>query len=153
MYSIDSPGPNPTWVLVFESFHVRARHYWTGSHTYSTSEISKGNMEISKGNIPLRYGNEYCSWPCYELHARLLLSKKSEMQCQVASYIARRPSHFGGLWRATSAMDWFVSFTLHESITCSYYWVIEKGFSKGEKGIFPYLQYSFPYLREPRLRK
>ncbi len=33
------------------------------------------------------------SWPCYELHARLLPSKKSEMRWQSADYIPRCPSH------------------------------------------------------------
>ncbi len=46
-----------------------------------------------------------------------------------------------------TAVDWFVSFTLHESIftlhesiTCSYNCVIEKGFSEEEKIDFPYLR-------------
>ncbi len=39
-----------------------------------------------------------------------------------------------------TAVDWLVSFTFHEPITCSYNCVIEKGFSEGEKGIFPYLR-------------
>ncbi len=72
----------------------------TGFHNYSTSEISKGNVLGYFRNLgSLRYGNEYCSWLCYELHAWLLPSKKSEMRLQAASYIARCPSHFGGLWR------------------------------------------------------
>ncbi len=63
-------------LIGFESLHVIARRDWTGPHTYSTSEISKGNVLGYYHNLcSLRYGNEYCSWPCYELHARLLPSK------------------------------------------------------------------------------
>ncbi len=36
-----------------------------------------------------------------------------------------------------TAVDWFISFTLHEPITCSHDCVIEKGFSEGEKRDFP----------------
>ncbi len=38
-----------------------------------------------------------------------------------------------------TAADWFISFTLHEPITCSYNCVIEKGFIEGEKRDFPIL--------------
>ncbi len=43
-----------------------------------------------------------------------------------------------------TAVDWFVSFTLHEPITCSYNCVIEKGFSEGEKKDFPILTVLVP---------
>ncbi len=70
------------------------------------------------------------SWPCYELHARLLPSNKSEMRWQAADYIARRPFHFGRLhshWLARV-------FILHRPITCSYKCMIEIGFSwRGKK--------------------
>ncbi len=65
----------------------------------------------------LRYWNEYFSWPCYELHARLIPSKKSEMRWQAASYIARCPSILAGciaIGSLATAVDLFVSFTLHE---------------------------------------
>ncbi len=57
--------------------------------------------------------------------------------------------------RSASPPPWIGSFffTLHGPITCIYNCVIEKGFSEGEKMNFPYLQYSFPYLREPELGK
>ncbi len=67
--------------------------------------------------------------------------KKSEMQWQAADYIARRPSHFGGciaIDSLSTAVHWFVSFTLHEPIACSYNCVIEKGFSWREKKYFSY---------------
>ncbi len=38
-----------------------------------------------------------------------------------------------------TTVDWFVSFTLHEPIKCSYKCVIEKGFSEEEKRGFPIL--------------
>ncbi len=38
-----------------------------------------------------------------------------------------------------TTVDWFVSFTLHEPIKCSYKCVIEKGFSEEEKRDFPIL--------------
>ncbi len=43
-----------------------------------------------------------------------------------------------------TAVVWFVSFTLHEPITCSYNCVIEKGFSEGEKRDFPILTVLVP---------
>ncbi len=44
-------------------------------------------------------------------------------------------------------MDWFVSFTLHEPITCSYNCVIEKGFSEGEKNDFPIITVRVKYRK------
>ncbi len=38
-----------------------------------------------------------------------------------------------------TTVDWFVSFTLHKPIKCSYKCVIEKGFSEEEKRDFPIL--------------
>ncbi len=42
-----------------------------------------------------------------------------------------------------TAVDWFVSFSLHEPITCSYNCVIEKSFSEEEKR---YTRKKVPYL-------
>ncbi len=47
----------------------------------------------------------------------------------------------------TTAVDWFVSFTLHKLITCSYNCVIEKGFSEGEKRNFPILTVGVKYRK------
>ncbi len=38
-----------------------------------------------------------------------------------------------------TAVEWFVSFTLHKPIMCSYNCVIEKDFSEEEKRDFPLL--------------
>ncbi len=46
-----------------------------------------------------------------------------------------------------TAVDWLVSFTLHEPITCSYNCVIEKGFSEGEKRDFPILTVRVKYRK------
>ncbi len=46
-----------------------------------------------------------------------------------------------------TAVDWLVSFTLHEPITCSYICVIEKGFSEGEKRDFSILTVFIPISR------
>ncbi len=68
----------------------------------SKSKISKGNVLGYYRNLgSLRYRNEYCI-PGHAMSCTLglLPSKKFEMRWQAADYIARRPSHFGGLWRA-----------------------------------------------------
>ncbi len=77
----------------------------TGSKTRrTTSEISKGNVLGNYSNLGfLRYGTRLIlhSWPCYELHASVVLPRN--LRCggrAAADYIARCPSHFGGLWRA-----------------------------------------------------
>ncbi len=57
-----------------------------------------------------------------------------------------------------TAVHWFVYFTLHKPITCSFNCVIEISFSWKGKKSFSHTnvdistQYSFLYLREPRLR-
>ncbi len=53
----------------------------------------------------------------------------------------------------TTAVDWFVSFTLHEPITRSYNCVIEKGFSEGEKRDFPILTVLLPISQGTKVTK
>ncbi len=55
--------------------------------------------------------------------------KKSEMRWKAAVYIARRPSHFGGLLARTPQPCIGSFFIQHEPITCSYNCVVEIGFS------------------------
>ncbi len=48
---------------------------------------------------------------------------------------------------------WFVSFTLHEPIMCSYNCVIEKGFSEGEERDFPILTVLAPISQGTEVTK
>ncbi len=50
----------------------------------------------------------------------------------------------------TTAVDWLVSFTLHEPITCR---VSEKGFSEGEKRDFPILTVLVPISQGAEVTK
>ncbi len=52
-----------------------------------------------------------------------------------------------------TAMDWFVSFTLHEPIMGSHNCVIEKGFSEGEKRDFPILTVIVPISQGTEVMK
>ncbi len=52
-----------------------------------------------------------------------------------------------------TAVDWFLSFTLHEPITCSCNCVIEKGFSEGEKRDFPILTVLVPISQGTKVTK
>ncbi len=103
VYFIDSPGPNPTWVLVASrsmSLHgmIGLVPILTSISRRSTSEISKGNMLGYYRNLgSLRYGNEYCV-PGRAMSCMLGCFLRN-LRCG-GNYIARHPSHFGGLWRA-----------------------------------------------------
>ncbi len=77
-------------------------HCHTASYRCSTSGISKGNLlGYYRNLVSLRYGNEYCvSGRAMSCMPQSLHSKKSEMRHEAATYIARRPTHSGRLWRA-----------------------------------------------------
>ncbi len=52
-----------------------------------------------------------------------------------------------------TAVDWFVSLTLHKPFTCSYNCMIEKGFSEGEKRDFPILTVLIPISQGTEVMK
>ncbi len=88
----------------------------------------------------------------YSLSLSCKVKETNQLTAMASEPMAMQPAKMGGASGYINRRR-FVSFTLHKPFTCCYNCVIEKGFSKGEKGIFPCLQYSFPYLRESRLRK
>ncbi len=90
----------------------------------STSEVSKGNVLSYYCNLLLpEIWNEYCiPGRAMRCTPQSLLQRNLRCSGEAAAYIARHPSHFGGLWRA---------FFSHTSIFDAVF---------------------VPYVRQPRLR-
>ncbi len=103
----------------------------------STSEISKGNVLGYYRNLgSLRYGNEYCV-PGRAMSCTLGCFLRINLRCGGKQRIISPdvPPILASNGSLATAVHWFVSFTLHEPITCNYNCVIEKGFSwRGKKG-------------------
>ncbi len=105
VYSFDSPGSYPHMSIGVQSFHVIARRDCTCSHTSVFDAVRvkywKGTYSVTfVTSVPWLW-NEYCvPGRAMSCNPHTLLSKKSEMGRRSGVYIARRPSHFGGLWRA-----------------------------------------------------
>ncbi len=95
VYSIDSPGSYTQVSLGFESFPLIARR----DCTVFIPHLQRSMREISKGNVlgyyrnlgSLKYGNEYC------VPGRAMSCTPLRCGGEAGTYIARGPTHFGGL--------------------------------------------------------
>ncbi len=158
--------------LGFESFPIIARRDCTGCHTasyrHSTSGISKGNVLGYYCNLgSLRYGNDYCIPGCaMSCTPQSLHSKKSEMRRRSGRLYSQMLRPF---WRALAG---YIAIGLLIAAAVPLVRFFSTARTNGravslrdckrlqlkrKKEFFPYsvlqTQYSFPYLREPRLRQ
>ena len=91
--------------------------------------------------------------PCHEAAASVSSLQSYDLisSGDLPAYIAIRPAHFGGLWRAASPQaraatqrcHWFKKVYILNQWQCSCTALLKKGFSIEEKGAFPHTQYSF----------